>query len=194
MATPIISREEAARLGLKRYFTGTPCRRGHITERMVSNTKCLTCHADWMRIKGAKIRREANRRWKARNPNQYKDYYERSEKERQRSASRRKDPDKSRRDAKNWRARNPEKVRADTAFRTALRRAACPPWADRAEIKAIYVECRRITKETGVQHHVDHFIPVKGETVCGLHVPSNLRIVTAEVNLRKRNNLPEMCQ
>jgi hypothetical protein len=39
----IISRDEAIRLGLKRYFTGTPCKYGHVDERMVSNWRCRTC-------------------------------------------------------------------------------------------------------------------------------------------------------
>ena len=38
-----ISREEAARLGLKRYFTGTPCIHGHLCERYVSAKSRLGC-------------------------------------------------------------------------------------------------------------------------------------------------------
>ena len=46
----------------------------------------------------------------------------------------------------------------------------------------LYAEMQRLTKETGVQHHVDHRTPcVEG----GLHHPSNLRVVTAAVNLAK---------
>lgn len=41
----IISREEAAKLGLNKYFTGKPCKRGHVTFRYVTNTKCLDCFA-----------------------------------------------------------------------------------------------------------------------------------------------------
>jgi 5-methylcytosine-specific restriction endonuclease McrA len=41
---PIISRAEAKALGLKRYFTGKPCRRGHIVERYVSIHCCIECH------------------------------------------------------------------------------------------------------------------------------------------------------
>lgn len=31
--------------GLKRYFTGKPCRNGHISERKVANKTCVTCSA-----------------------------------------------------------------------------------------------------------------------------------------------------
>jgi len=64
---------------------------------------------------------------------------------------------------------------------------ATPKWASKQEIKAIYAECRRISSETGVKHHVDHEIPLKGLKVGGLHVPANLRIIPAIENIKKRN-------
>ena len=39
----IITQKEAKAQGLKRFFTGKPCRRGHIAERQCSNGHCLTC-------------------------------------------------------------------------------------------------------------------------------------------------------
>jgi hypothetical protein len=38
-----ISRVDAQRRGLKRFFTGTACRRGHVAERLVSDSKCVVC-------------------------------------------------------------------------------------------------------------------------------------------------------
>ncbi len=66
---------------------------------------------------------------------------------------------------------------------------AMPTWADQERIKHIYWMCNLITKITGIEHHVDHIIPLQGEDVCGLHVPENLQILTAEENLRKGNKL-----
>lgn len=43
MADAIISREDAQAKGLKRYFTGHPCRRGHVAERQTINTQCMEC-------------------------------------------------------------------------------------------------------------------------------------------------------
>lgn len=40
----IISRAEARAAGLPRYFTGKPCKRGHISERRTTGGNCLTCH------------------------------------------------------------------------------------------------------------------------------------------------------
>lgn len=42
----IISRKEAKVLGLKTYFTGKPCKRGHVVPRYVSGLCCSMCLAD----------------------------------------------------------------------------------------------------------------------------------------------------
>ena len=53
---------------------------------------------------------------------------------------------------------------------------------DKLKIEEVYIECERISKETGVLHHVDHIKPLsKG----GEHEWMNLQIITAEENLSK---------
>jgi 5-methylcytosine-specific restriction endonuclease McrA len=42
----IVSRNDAKAAGLKYYFTGKPCQRGHIDQRFVSSFQCLTCGRD----------------------------------------------------------------------------------------------------------------------------------------------------
>jgi hypothetical protein len=39
----IISRAEAKALGLKSFFTGKPCKHGHVAERYVSSRGCVEC-------------------------------------------------------------------------------------------------------------------------------------------------------
>lgn len=40
---PIITRAEAGSAGLVHYFTGKPCRQGHIAQRYVSSFGCVAC-------------------------------------------------------------------------------------------------------------------------------------------------------
>lgn len=68
---------------------------------------------------------------------------------------------------------------------------ATPAWADLDEIRAIYEESARLTRETGIQHHVDHIVPLNGENVCGLHVQFNLRAIPWNENVAKSNLLIE---
>lgn len=39
----ILTRADAYRLGLKKFYTGHPCRNGHIAERYVSTKGCIEC-------------------------------------------------------------------------------------------------------------------------------------------------------
>lgn len=57
---PIISRKEAQTLGLKRYFTGRPCKRGHVSERQVADCGC--CECVFLRLK----------EWRADNPERWR--------------------------------------------------------------------------------------------------------------------------
>lgn len=50
----IITRVEAIERGLKYYFTGIPCKHGHIVERLVSSYDCKVCHTRLSRNAGRK--------------------------------------------------------------------------------------------------------------------------------------------
>ena len=41
----VISRKEAKARGLKRYFTGKPCKHGHVSERYTGSGACVECNA-----------------------------------------------------------------------------------------------------------------------------------------------------
>lgn len=55
-----------------------------------------------------------------------------------------------------------------------------PLWSQTSLIEDFYNKCPE-------GHHVDHIIPLKGESVSGLHVIENLQYLTVEENLHKSN-------
>lgn len=79
-------------------------------------------------------------------------------------------------------------------FHGAKRRAAkldrTPCWLTDEALLLIadfYYLAKALTESSGVKYVVDHIIPLQGETVSGLHVPSNLQLLTEAENASKRN-------
>jgi hypothetical protein len=151
---------------------------------------------------------ENNRRWKAQNPEQvkennkrwYKQNLERKQKrarqwyeqnfERVREKNRHwreKNTAQNRELVRRWSKQNPDKIRANLNRRRAMKKQAVPPWADQAAINAIYAEAIRLEKEMGIKYHVDHIYPLQSDYMCGLHVETNLQILTEKQNKKKSN-------
>lgn len=86
-----------------------------------------------------------------------------------------------------WRQRNPERVREYGAKQKVLRAKAKCAWADADKIRTFYAKAIRLTAETGIAYHVDHVVPLRGKTVCGLHNEFNLQVLTASENCAKQN-------
>jgi len=74
-----------------------------------------------------------------------------------------------------------------SAKRRARQLEARPPWVEAHLFRPIYEECVRKSRETGIEHHVDHIVPLQGKNVCGLDVPWNLQILKASENCAKSN-------
>jgi hypothetical protein len=93
---------------------------------------------------------------------------------------------------KDYRKRNPHKVAYWTSKRRLAKMQRTPKWLTRhhlAVIEMFYETSNNFSKETGTQFHVDHIIPLQGRNVSGLHVPWNLQIIEAAVNIAKKNRI-----
>lgn len=91
---------------------------------------------------------------------------------------------------KAWEEANKDKRYVINANRRASKLQRTPSWLtkeDLEEIKDIYRMARRRQEVEGIAYHVDHIIPMQGETISGLHVPSNLQILRAKDNMIKGN-------
>ncbi len=100
-------------------------------------------------------------------------------------------PEKVRDLEKKQRAKDPAKWLMALARRRDAVRRATPAWADLVAIKAIYEEAINTTQRTGIPHVVDHYYPLRGRMVCGLHVENNLRVITHAENAWKLNRMPD---
>jgi 5-methylcytosine-specific restriction endonuclease McrA len=181
------TRKEAQALGAKFYFTGEPCVRGHIALRKTKGS-CLECvKEDWAVDNERRKERPKTEAAKAAG----KRYYEKNRQAVIARAAARPVEEKRRLQAQ-YKDRNIDVVRADTSVRKRRHREATPKWltpAERLQMRDLYVQARKMTELTRERYVVDHIVPLRGEEVCGLHVPWNLRVITQDENLKKSNKL-----
>lgn len=170
----IVSLNYAREHGLKKYFTGKPCKRGHIAERYTGNKNCSLC----IRVLDAE--------YTARDPEKRKADI------RAYSAMRRANMTEEERKKGNaaclaWQKRNRAYCSSSTSKRDAAKAKRTPSWSNLDEIQEFYKLSAELTERTKIPHHVDHIIPLRGELVSGLHVPNNLQVIPAYDNISKKN-------
>ena len=175
------SRQDAVVHGLNKYFTGKPCKQGHVSLRRTCDSKCCEC----IKIKNACAfkanvidRARRSRDWLTRNPEKAAIMFKKSN-----------DRPSSKVAKREWAKAHPHVSAFHNALRDARKRSATPAFANLEKIKLIYEDAAKITKETGIRHVVDHDVPLAGKHVCGLHVEWNLRVITEAENLSKYNKI-----
>jgi hypothetical protein len=141
---------EARVQGAKHYFTGRPCKNGHIRERLSSTGDCVPCITERTKAynntpKGRELKKELNRLW-GKSPN-----------------------------GRLYRKR--QKFQRKKRYRLAT-----PQWVNMDALLRFVEDCPE-------SHHIDHIIPLRGTTVCGLHVLENLQYLPAQENLSKNNRI-----
>jgi len=71
VARNVVARNKAKAQGLKRYFTGDPCKHGHIAERYIDNGGCAECKR-YFRLRSYAVKRlkriKEARQWEMENP------------------------------------------------------------------------------------------------------------------------------
>lgn len=186
----VISRSDALLHGLKFYFTGLPCSRGHIAQRRANSRGCIACESE---NNHKQFAIDARKRYAGKN----------RESNRER-ASRWYAENKDRKSvvAKRWREANKDAVKEGTKrryernkrayfMRSKMRKIrvsrATPRWADLDIIKNFYIEAEYLQME------IDHIVPLNSPLVCGLHVENNLQALSRSENAAKGNrHWPDM--
>lgn len=160
-------RQKAREAGEKYYFTGKPCPKGHVSKRSVAKGVCYECQI------------QSGSNWKTSNREKCIEYQKfwylnRNDKAKANTRARAK--------ARYDRVKGTEKhlsiSLAATRRRQCRKIRATPPWVDHSEINKIY-----LNRPKG--YEVDHIVPLRGKTVCGLHVPWNLRYLPKTENCRR---------
>ena len=155
----------AAKAGEK-FFIGNPCKRCGGVKRYTSSYDCVPCRLASNHANKDNIT-IAHKRWKLKNP------------------------DKLRESTRKWREKSRQKYNVTASCSAMKGKNNTPKWLtdfDYKYIRCFYFLAKWKTNLTGVKYEVDHIIPLNGKNVCGLHVPSNLQILTSTENRVKFNH------
>lgn len=185
------NRKEAKEQGAKYYYTGEPCKHGHIALRKTKGA-CVEClKIEWE--KGNQTRAEYFKAYNESDAGKKakKEYYERN-KEAVIARANARPLEERRNHREKYKKQNPELYKAFTSVRKRRHKNATPPWItaeQKLAMRKLYMQAMELTKLTGERYVVDHIVPLINSDVCGLHVPWNLRVITQEENLKKSNKL-----
>lgn len=206
----VVSKAAARSAGAKKYFTGKPCKNGHVSERWVSCGSCVGCQAiTKVKIKGWALQyqrawREKNRdkvngytsAWRSRNPDAGAAYMRARRdgdretllaQERARYAA---DPEKFRAKSRAYLRANKGLVANYARRRRALK--VCASGAHtRDEIVGLFKKqggrCANCKASLKAGYHADHILPL---ALGGSNAIRNIQLMCPRCNLRKGASHP----
>ena len=183
------TRAAAKATGAAQYFTGVPCKHGHIAPRLTKGT-CTECQkVEWQKSNDARAAYFTEYNKRAGVQEKKHAWYLRN-KERVVASAMAQTKEQRQRYRKAWAAHSKDAVRANTRSRRKKHQEATPEWLtaeQKVQLRSFYKEAMARTRATGEQYVVDHIVPLRSKVVCGLHVPWNLQVITREENLKKSN-------
>lgn len=212
----VVSKVFAKQHGHTRFFTGRPCSRGHVAERLVSNNACVECTKELQKTRykaNPDKGRERSRAYRLANPEKvssslksyrennkekraanWASYYEKN-KDRLRDKKRRyvaENRDTHLATQRAWRESNKSRRTALQAKRKARKAQAMPSWFCELD-EFVWQEAAdlviRRRESTGIEWAADHMIPIACHTACGLHVWNNCQVIPWRLNQSKHNRL-----
>lgn len=167
----IVTRKAAQKARLVHYFTGKPCKFGHIAKRYTSDSMCVACK---------RIRRAAYTAERGAEENANRAAYYQAHR----------DEELARKARYNDAARQ---ARTATENRRRVKKLnALPKWFGEfdqlVETEAFELADQR-RELTGIDWAVDHMIPLQAKEASGLHIGCNLQVIPSRLNNSKLNRM-----
>lgn len=193
MRTDMISRAEAKRLGLKRFFDGEPCKNGHVCERYTRQGQCVECNNAAFRayrIKNPASEKARRRAYYKKAKDKDFDWYARNRTTVLAKQRARYHADAAFKTNRNtvigrWRKNNIEVTRGYVRNRRARLRGAIGTHTA-ADVEVLYRKqkgkCAICLKRLRRKHHVDHKIPLSRG---GGNGPDNIQLTCGPCNMAK---------
>ncbi len=154
------NRQLAIAAGEKRYH-GRPCKHCHETLKYTGNGACVICMT------------ASSKKWRQENKDKKADCDKKWYQE---------NKEKALNISKKYKQENKDKVNANTAKYRAIKNSQLNKLLFKlfaSEIKALYAKAEQLTRDTGISHHVHHYIPLARG---GTNSISNLYVIPAELN------------
>ncbi len=164
----ILMRKDAILQNETRYFNGKPCKKGHLSPKYTLSGTCVACvdiSTKNNHEKNPKRRLFLSKLWVNKNT------------------------EKRFKAQQSYRQKNAAKVNLWTASYRSAKDFRQPPWLNAGqlfEMESVYNYCSAL-RNVGLDYHVDHIVPLRGDNVSGLHVPWNLQVITKAENMSKGN-------
>lgn len=206
----IITRKEAIQQNFLYYFTGIPCKKGHLSNRRTKNCVCVSCDKEYKINNSIKIKQQDKQYYidnkdilltqqlvyQTKNKQKIQDYVKQYYLDNKNKYIKRgrqyyiNNPEYYKEHNKQWNLDNPHKIAEYSRLRSNKLEQSIPSWYEEELVKQLYLKRDELNEKWGTTLTVDHIIPLNPicGTVSGLHCWHNLQLLDKSLNSIKGSN------